>query len=188
MEDLKEIHEEAIKPKSLEEQAQSVDLTLNKKDIAENNTRPVLVQVLKINGINNETLNISKSKFNKLNKMELVEALFNKPEATAKQEAKEGGAVTADYISKILEFKEILTEAHSSKDYKKLDSVVASNLLEAIANDENISNIDVKSPKFTKLLLLGGSVYFIARLYGFEKIAVKFREILNKAKGIKNEK
>jgi len=188
MEDLKEIHEESTKPQSLEEQALNIDLSLNKKDIAENNTRPVLVQVLKINGIDHETLNISKSKFNKLNKLELVEALLNKPEAEAKQEAKEGGAVTADYISKVLEFKEILTEAHSSKDYKKLDSVVASNLLEAIANDENMANIDVKSPNFTKLLLLAGSVYFIARLYGFEKITIKFREILNKAKGAKSEK
>jgi len=183
MEDLREVHEESIKPKSIEEQALSVDLTLSKKDIAENNTRPVLVQVLKINGIDHETLNISKSKFNKLNKMELVEALFSKPEAEAKQEAQQGGEATADYLQKALEIKELIEEARATKDYKKLDSAVASNLLEALSSDEKIANIDIKSPYFTKALLVIGSLYFIARLYGFEKIGSKFSEILNKARG-----
>jgi len=187
MNDLRDIHEESTKTQSVEEQAINIDLTLSKKEIAEN-TRPVLVQLLKINGINHETLNISKSKFNKLNRLELVDALFSKPEQEAKQEAKEGGEVTADFLSKMLELKEIITEANASGDYKKLDSVVATNLLEIVSEDETINNIDFKSPHFTKLLLLCGSIYFIARLYGFKKIAIKFRELLGKVKGKKSEK
>jgi len=187
MDDLKDVHDESTKPQSIEEQAINIDLTLSKKEIAEN-TRPVLVQLLKINGINHETLNISKSKFNKLNRLELVDALFSKPEQEAKQEAKEGGDVTADYLSKILELKEIVTDAYTSGDYKKLDSAVATNLLEIVSKDETVNNIDLKSPYFTKLLLLLGGIYFVARLYGFKKIAIKFRELLGKTKGKKSEK
>jgi len=187
MNDLKDVHEESTKPQSIEEQAINIDLTLSKKEIAEN-TRPVLVQLLRINGIDHETLNISKSKFNKLNRLELVDALFNKPEQEAKQEAKEGGEVTADFLNKILELKEIITEANTSGDYKKLDSVVATNLLEIVSKDETINNIDFKSPHFTKLLLICGSVYFVARLYGFKKIAIKFKELLVKIKGKKSDK
>ena len=186
-ENLKEIHEEATRPQSIEEQALAVDLTASKKDIAENNTRPVLVQVLKINGIDHETLNISKSKFNKLNKTELVEILFSKPQAEAKQEAKQSGENTADYLQKLLELKEITSEAVATKDYKKLDSAIASNLIEALSNDEKIASIDYKSPYFTKILIILASIYFIARLYGFEKIGAKFSEIINKAKGAKSD-
>ena len=187
MEDLREVHEESIKPKSIEEQAHSVDLTLSKKEIAENNTRPVLVQVLKINGIDHESLNMSKSKFNKLNKGELVDILFSKPQEQAKQETKETADSTADYLQKVLELKAIIEEAKETKDYKKLDSAVASQLLEAVGNDDSIANIDYKSPHFTRIIIALGVVYFVARIYGFERIGVKFKEMLDKIKGVRSE-
>ena len=74
-EELKEIHEEATEPQSDNDTAQSLDLTQDIKKIAEDNTRAVIVEVLKIHGVDFESLNISKSKFNKLNKLQLLEAM-----------------------------------------------------------------------------------------------------------------
>lgn len=187
MEDLQEIHEEATAPRSKESEAHGLDLSIPSKKLAEDNTRDIILTALKINNISYDTLNISKSKFNKLNKEQLIEALkgkINEPKEAEKEDKKK--QEDFDYLGAILSLKGTLESSLKSGDYQKLDSEVMGVTLKAMQSDENIQQIDIKSSHITKIIIGLSVSYFISRLVGFENISNKINDIKNKI--LKREK
>jgi len=187
VEDLQEIHEEATAPRSKESEAHGLDLSIPSKKLAEDNTRDIILTALKINNISYDTLNISKSKFNKLNKEQLIEALkgkINEPKEAEKEDKKK--QEDFDYLGAILSLKGTLESSLKSGDYQKLDSEVMGVTLKAMQSDENIQQIDIKSSHITKIIIGLSVSYFISRLVGFENISNKINDIKNKI--LKREK
>lgn len=189
-EELKEIHSEAVEPQSKAEEAHGLDLSISSTKLADDNTKEIILTALKINGVNNETLNISKSKFSKLSKIKLIDALkahLNDPDPKSEDQPKEAKQ-EFDYISSIMSLKSTVEKAVKSGEYSSLDSEIAGTVLNAMNSDENIQNLDIKSSSITKIVIGLGAVYFISRLVGFETISNKIQEIKNKILNRQSEK
>lgn len=179
-EELKEVHTQATQESAQEENAHGLDLSISSKKLADDNTREVILTALKINDINHDTLNISRSKFNKLNKEQLIEALKGKINTPKSEEKKSDTKEEFDYISSLLSLKSTAEKAIKSGDYSSLDGEVATNILNAMNNDENVSNLAISEGKISKAIMIIGAIYFISRLVGFENISLKLHEIKNK--------
>lgn len=187
-EDLRELHEESMQPLSVDEQAMSIDLSLSPSKIADDNRKDVILKVLEIHGVNHDTLNISRSKFDKMNKKQLVDALFSHIKGDKKSSNDDSyiqsNEQTLDnVIMQVLELKDVIMEARETNDYKKLDAIVSMNVLEQFSNDESMSNISVNSPYFTRFIIAIGIIYFIARMIGFDVISEQIIKLKQRVLG-----
>lgn len=187
-EELKEAHEQATQEPTKEENAHGLDLSLSSKRLAEDNTREIILTALELNDINHDTLNMSKSKFNKLNKEKLIEALKGKiNEPTKEEKTSDKAKDDFDYIGAILSLKSTFEKSRKSNDYTALDGEIATTVLSAMNSDENIQQIDIQSGNITKIIIGLGGLYFVSRLIGFETISNKLNEIKNKVLNRKEE-
>jgi len=183
MEEIQEAHREAQEPKSIDDVAQSIDLSLSASKIAEDNDRKTIVKVLEIHNVNFETLNISKSKFNKLNKEQLINALFdyqNREKGATRTADKK--APDVDYLALIFEFKDLIMSAKDTGDYTKLDGAVAKQALNALGDSQTIENINLSPVYLTRIILSLGTIYFLSRMVGFDVITQKINQIIKRVK------
>jgi len=169
MDVLQELHEEATKPLSDDQFARTLSPASSDEQLAEA-TRNVIVKTLEIHGVTHNSLNISKSKFDKLNKSDLIRALRSKDEAQ-KVEAPKEQAPQLDYIGTVITIKKNIEKARKSGDYTNLDGVIADTILTVANNDEAMQNLPIKSAHISKIIIGAGVLYFGARLIGFETIA-----------------
>jgi|GEM_PF-4507529 len=181
--EIETLHQEANKDMSHEEEAKLIfDVGIPDSELIQVEKK-VLLMVLKLHGVDHNSLNISISKFNKKNKKELVQALRSHAENPAPQEqtkpVKE--AVPFDLLGSVFEIKEEIEKARISGTYKKLDASVADKLLNAVNNDDAFNNLPVNSTLLMRFIIAIGVCYFLARLIGFETLANKLMTIKNKA-------
>lgn len=185
-EEIEAIHAEATAPKSDFELASDLNIeSINPDDV----TRSVLIKALEIRGITKDTLNVSLSKFNKLNKEQIITILksHNRGEAKeSKSEAKES-APAFDIFGSILEIKDEIIKAKKSGDFSRLDSAVADKMLKSASNDNTLSNINIDNGYITKTVLGLGALYLTARLIGFDVISEKINKVRNKNIKVQNE-
>lgn len=180
--DLEELHAEATAPLSDEQHAQSLSASSSDAQLAEA-TRNVIVKTLEIHGITHNTLNVSKSKFDKMNKAELIKALRDKERSAPKSgaEVPKSDAPQLDYIGAIIKIKQTVEKARKNGDYTQLDGVIADTILTVANNDEALQNLPVKSAHVSKIIIGAGVLYFGARLIGFDTIKSKlFKKKLEK--------
>lgn len=180
-ENLEELHAEATAPLSDDQHARSLSASSSDAQLAEA-TRNVIVKTLEIHGITHNTLNVSKSKFDKMNKAELIKALRNKENTAPKSaEAPKSDAPQLDYIGTVIKIKQTVEKARKSNDYTQLDGVIADTILTVANNDEALQNLPVKSAHISKIIIGAGVLYFGARLIGFDTIKSKlFKKKLEK--------
>lgn len=182
MEDLREQHEAATAPISEDQQARALSAQSSDAELLEA-PRSVIVKTLAIHKIDHNTLNISRSKFDKLNKAELIKALRAKDSAPKAESVEAKDTQNIDFIGAAINIKKHAEKARKSGDYSALDGVVADTLLTVANNDASLSNLPIKSEHLSKVVIGAGVLYFGARLIGFDNIK-KYLKIKPKEKPI----
>ena len=169
-ETLEELHTEATAPLSDDQLARTLSPTSSDEQLS-TATVKVLRKTLEIHGITFNTLNISRSSFDKLNKAQLIKALREKDNAPKEAVKSKEQAPQIDYIGTVINIKKNVEKARKSGDYTNLDGVIADTILTVANNEESLQNLPIKSAHISKIIIGAGVLYFGARLIGFDNIS-----------------
>lgn len=176
-EELKATHEEATAPKTASQIAAGVTLDQLSTDL----DRKVLDIIASQNGINPDALNMSLSKFKRLNKDQLC--AYIKQGVPKEQKSGDGGNSSTesgefDLIGFGVKTVQITKEAIKKGDYQKLDAHVMETVGEHLSNGgESPLKIEANSKALTYAVVGGGILYAVARFVGFDVIGQKANEI-----------
>lgn len=174
-------HEAATEPKTAAQQAAEIEFSQISTDL----DRKVLDEIAKQQGITADALNMSVSKFKKLNKGQLVDAIkAGKPEEQAKEQPKPQDEF--DVLAFGMGLFNVVAETSKREGedkYKKLDSFIMSAAVERVSKSDSSININTNPQLVTNLLLSGSIVYGVARIIGFDRIKAKAEQLKIKILG-----
>lgn len=177
-EELKEAHTEATKEQSPEEIAAAVEFEQISGDLP----KSVLLVLAKQHGITSDALNISPSKFGKMNKDDLAAAI-----RAGAPEAEKAKAKPAEDDFDVLGFGVALfsavNDARAKNDFKKVDNLLMQTVTERLTKDERTASMATNSHLITNLIYGGVACYAVARFVGFDVIAEKAANLKHKYLG-----
>ena len=171
-----EAHSEATAPQTPEQIAAGMTFD----QLSADTERKVLDIIAKNNGITADALNMSVSKFKRLNKEQLVNYIKQgapKEQTKTAPADQEGGEF--DLIGFTVKTAQITREALKKGDYQKLDAHVMETVGAQLSSGggESLIKIDANSKNLTYALVGGGILYAAARFIGFDVISKKAEQI-----------